>query len=155
MIIRRAVKDDIDEINRLLRQVLEVHADGRPDIFISGRKKYTDEELLDILSDDSTPIYVAVSDNSVVGYAFCVYQITKDNNILRDRTVLFIDDLCVDEKRRGQHIGTQIFEYVSGIAKENNCDAITLNVWAFNENALKFYESCGFSPLKLVMEKKM
>ncbi len=155
MIIRRAVKDDIEEINRLLRQVLEVHADGRPDIFISGRKKYTDDELLDILSDDSTPIYVAVSDNSVVGYAFCVYQITKDNNILRDRTVLFIDDLCVDEECRGQHIGTQIFEYISAIAKENNCDAITLNVWAFNESALKFYESCGFSPLKFVMEKKM
>ena len=153
MQIRRAVKEDLDRINHLLRQVLEVHAAGRPDIFISGRKKYTDSELLDILSDDNTPVFVAEDDGLVVGYAFCIYQITKANNILRDRKVLYIDDLCVDENCRGKHIGTQLFEYVSGIAKENECDAVTLNVWTCNEGAMKFYEKCGFSPLKYVMEK--
>lgn len=156
MLIRRAVKEDLDGINHLLRQVLEVHADGRPDIFISGRKKYTDSELLDILANDNTPVFAAVNDDGLVlGYAFCIYRVTKDHNILQDRKVLYIDDLCIDEKCRGQHIGTQLFEHVSGIAKENDCDAITLNVWAFNESALKFYEKCGFSPLKFVMEKKM
>ena len=155
MIIRRAIKEDMDAINSLLRQVLEVHANGRPDIFISGRKKYTDDELLNILNDDNTPIYVAVNDNAVVGYAFCIYQITKNDNILQDRKVLYIDDLCVDESCRGQHIGGQLFEYVSKVAQENNCDAITLNVWAFNKSALKFYEKCGFEPLKYVMEKKV
>lgn len=155
MIIRRAIKEDMDAINSLLRQVLEVHANGRPDIFISGRKKYTDDKLLNILNDDNTPIYVAVNDNAVVGYAFCIYQITKNDNILQGRKVLYIDDLCVDESCRGQHIGGQLFEYVSKVAQENNCDAITLNVWAFNESALKFYEKCGFEPLKFVMEKKV
>ncbi len=155
MMIRRAIKEDMDAINSLLRQVLEVHANGRPDIFISGRKKYTDDELLNILNDDNTPIYVAVNDNAVVGYAFCIYQITKNDNILQNRKVLYIDDLCVDESCRGQHIGGQLFEYVSKVAQENNCDAITLNVWAFNESALKFYEKCGFEPLKYVMEKKV
>lgn len=156
MIIRRAAKEDLDGINHLLRQVLEVHADGRPDIFISGRKKYTDSELLDILANDNTPVFAAVNDDGLVlGYAFCIYRVTKDHNILRDRKVLYIDDLCVDEECRGQHIGTQLFEYVSEVAKANDCDAITLNVWAFNESALKFYERCGFSPLSFTMEKKI
>ncbi len=156
MQIRRANKFDLIGINKLLRQVLEVHAAGRPDIFMSGRKKYTDDELLEILSNDNTPVFTAVDDdNSVLGYAFCVYQITQNDNILCDRRVIYIDDLCVDENCRGKHIGTQLFEYVKNFAHDNGFDAITLNVWAFNENALRFYEKCGFSPLKHVMEMKM
>ena len=41
MIIRRAVYSDIEEINNLLRQVLEVHHKGRPDLFKGGVKNIT------------------------------------------------------------------------------------------------------------------
>ena len=80
MQIRRADKNDLDGINNLLRQVLEVHANGRNDIFKSGTKKYTDAELIDILANDNAPVYVAVKDGAVLGYAFCIYQITKNGN---------------------------------------------------------------------------
>ena len=43
--IRRATAADIPQIDELLRQVLEVHHAGRPDLFKGGVKKYTDEEL--------------------------------------------------------------------------------------------------------------
>lgn len=156
MQIRRATETDIDGINFLLRQVLEIHAEGRPDIFISGRKKYSDSELKSIIADDNTPIYVAQDEGGrILGYAFCVYQITKNNSILRDRKTLYIDDLCVDEACRGRHIGTALFEYVKQVSEDNTCDSITLNVWCLNEAAMRFYEKCGFSPLKTVMEKKL
>ena len=156
MLIRRATKEDLGRINDLLRQILEVHATGRPDIFISGRKKYNDDELIAILQEDSTPVFVAEDETGfVVGYAFCELQVTKDNAILQDRTVLFIDDLCVDEACRGKHIGTALFEHVSAFAKESGCDGITLNVWSLNESAMRFYEKCGLTPLKVVLEKKI
>ena len=44
MYIRRAIEKDIDRILELLSQVLEVHANARPDIFISGKTKYTNDE---------------------------------------------------------------------------------------------------------------
>ena len=68
-------------------------------------------------------------------------------------TTLYIDDLCVDEKSRGQHIGRAIYEYVLKFAKENGCYNVTLNVWACNESAMKFYEKCGLSVQKIGMEK--
>ena len=43
MTIRRATAADIPQIDELLRQVLEVHHAGRPDLFKGGVKKYTDE----------------------------------------------------------------------------------------------------------------
>ena len=72
---------------------------------------------------------------------------------LSDIRTLYIDDLCVEEKLRGKHIGKQLYEYVLGFAKEQGCYNVTLNVWACNPSAMKFYESCGLSVQKIGMEK--
>ncbi len=151
--IRRAEEQDMEGINRLLFQVLMVHHNGRPDIFKAGCKKYTDDELQAIIYDDKTPIFVAVDEeNRVVGYAFCIFQQHIGNNILTDIKTLYIDDLCVDENNRGQHIGKQLYEYVIAFAKEQECYNVTLNVWSLNESAMKFYEACGLVPQKIGME---
>ncbi len=129
MNIRRAEMSDTNSINRLLSEVLEVHHQGRPDLFKGGVKKYTDSELAEIIVDDSRPIFVYENNGSVLGYAFCVFQQHINNNILTDIKTLYIDDLCVDEMARGQHIGKQLYEYVLEFAKTSGCYNVTLNVW--------------------------
>ena len=153
MNIRRADERDVAGINKLLYQVHRIHAEGRPDIFRLGNKKYNDEELCAILACDTTPIFVAVDDaEKVLGYAFCIYEETKNNPSLMDRKTVYIDDLCVDATERGQHIGTALYDYVKEEAKREGCSAVTLNVWCLNEGAMRFYEKCGMKPLKVVME---
>lgn len=144
---------DMSDINQLLRQVLTVHHNGRPDLFKGDVKKYTDEELADLIDDDSKPIFVAEDDGRVLGYAFCVFQQNVNNNILTDIKTLYIDDLCVDEACRGQHIGSSLYEYVLAYAKEQGCYNVTLNVWECNPVAKRFYEKCGLVPQKTGMEK--
>lgn len=154
MVIRRACEKDMNGINKLLCQVLDVHHKGRPDLFKGDAKKYTDSELLNIINDDGKPIFVAADENeTVLGYAFCIFQQHIGNNILTDIKTLYIDDLCVDENIRGKHIGKSLYEYVLDFAKESGCYNVTLNVWACNESALKFYEKCGLAPQKIGMEK--
>lgn len=154
MNIRRAQIKDSDRITTLLYQVQKVHSDARPDIFRQGAKKYTADELSDIIADDTRPIFVAVDENdTVLGYAFCIYEITENSTNLADNKMLYIDDLCVDENLRGKHIGSALYEYVVKFAKENGFDRITLNVWCLNESAMRFYEKCGLSSLKITMEK--
>ena len=154
MYIRRAKETDMPGINNLLRQVLMVHHNGRPDLFKPNAKKYTDEELAEIIADDSRPIFVGVNEaDEVLGYAFCIYQQHVNNNILTDVKTLYIDDLCVDEEKRGMHIGKQLYEYVCNFAKSQGCYNLTLNVWSCNESAMKFYEKCGLVPQKVGMEK--
>lgn len=154
MDIRRAEDKDLQGINKLLYQVLMVHHNGRPDLFKADTKKYTDEELLEIIRDDTKPIFVGVDeDDQVLGYAFCVFQQHVGDNVLTEIKTLYIDDLCVDENLRGQHIGKQLYEYVLSFAKEQGCYNVTLNVWSCNENARKFYEKCGLVPYKVGMEK--
>jgi len=154
MYIRRAKETDMPGINNLLRQVLMVHHNGRPDLFKANAKKYTDEQLAELIKDDTKPIFVCVDEEeTVLGYAFCVWQQHIKNEILTDIKTLYIDDLCVDENRRGQHIGKSLYEYVVAYAKENNFYNVTLNVWSLNESAMKFYEACGLKPQKIGMEK--
>lgn len=153
MKIIRAEEKHMDGINKLLNQVLMVHHEGRPDLFKANVKKYTDEELKEILKDDGRPIFVAEDENGqVMGYAFVVFQQYMDNNILTDIKTLYIDDLCVDESLRGQHIGKQLYEFVLNFAKQEGCYNVTLNVWSCNESAMKFYEKCGLKPQKIGME---
>ena len=122
-------------------------------MFRSGAKKYTDRQLKEILADDTRPVFAAVDEaGQVLGYAFCVFQEHRGDNILTDIRTLYIDDLCVDEALRGQHIGRALYEYVLNYAKENGCYNVTLNVWACNESAMRFYESCGLKPQKFGME---
>ena len=153
MQIRRADEYDIPGLDRLLYQVQDVHAKGRPDLFRLGGKKYTDEELLTIIKDDERPIFVAVDETGkVMGYAFCIYQTQEDSQSVVGRRILYIDDLCVDEACRGQHIGKTLYAHVVKMARASGCYHITLNVWQLNESALRFYEACGLVPLKTMME---
>ena len=153
MEIRRAAVSDTDSVNRLLRQVLEVHHKGRPDLFKGGVKKYTDAQLSDILTDDSRPVFAAFEGEKLVGYAFCVFIEHPGDNILTDIKTLYIDDLCVDESERGKHVGKALYEHVLDFAKRSGCYNVTLNVWTCNEGAIRFYEKMGLKPQKIGMEK--
>lgn len=151
--IRRATEADIPVVDKLLYQVHKVHSDARPDIFKQGAKKYTDEQLKKIFADELTPVFVAEKDGEVLGYAFCVHKQFIDDNNMTDIKTLYIDDLCVDENARGAHIGTRLYEYVLDFAKNNGYYNVTLNVWADNKSAVKFYEKIGLRIQKIGMEK--
>ncbi len=132
---------------------MKIHANIRPDIFISGTTKYTRSDLLEKLTNDEEPIYVAVDENDeVMGYAFCVLKQQPFSTNMVPFKSLYIDDLCVDSKCRGQHIGEQLFEYVKAEAKRLGCYEITLAVWAGNDGAERFYDRIGFKTKERIME---
>ncbi len=157
MIIRRALPQDLSGIEDLLSQVLEIHHAGRPDLFKSGVRKYAGEQLLEIITDDERPVFVAIDETElagpVLGYAFCIHQHHPDDNILADVHTLYIDDLCVDEQARSRHVGTRLYNYVLDYAREKGCHNVTLNIWACNEGALRFYEHLGLKPQKYCLER--
>ena len=150
--IRFAKEKDIPKIGDLLSQVDLVHHEGRPDLFKIGRK-YNDAELEELLDAKDRPILVSVDENDAVrGYAFCIFQQYKNNNVMTDIKTLYIDDLCVDKEMRGRHIGKELYAAAVELAKNNSCYNLTLNVWSCNESAIRFYESCGLLPQKIGME---
>ncbi len=56
---------------------------------------------------------------------------------------LYLDDLIVKEKYRGNKIGTKLLEQVLGIAKKSNCKRMRWQVLDWNTPAIEFYKSYG------------
>ena len=109
-------------------------------------------QILSMLDNSATPIFVAVENGAVLGYGFCMFKQYKNDPVIADHSTLYIDDLCVDENHRGQHIGKAIYEEILRYAKTRRCYNVTLNVWSCNPSAMKFYEQLGLKPQKVGME---
>ena len=154
MNIRLATPADIPGMIALLKQVGQVHHEIRPDIFRAHCQKYDEAALAALLQDESRPIFIA-EDGGVAGYCFCILRIFAGESVMTDRKELYIDDLCVDESRRGQGIAKALYRHVTDYAKSIGCGFITLNVWSGNEGAMKFYEKAGLTPRSITMETKL
>ena len=152
MEIRFAGAQDIPGLIDLLLQVGEVHHRIRPDLFRSGAQKYDEEALAKLLADSTRPIFVAVEDGRVLGYCFCIVEVTEHNPVLMDDKTLYIDDLCVDENCRGRHVGQVLYDRAVSYAREIGCRTLTLNVWCGNDSAMRFYEKQGLKPRNIHME---
>ena len=152
MLIRRAEITDIPDILRLLVQVCNVHQAIRPDIFRRDGVKYTEADLRELLPDDSRPVWCALEGERFLGYCFCQWEAFRDSSVMTDRRELYIDDLCVDENCRGQHVGKALYEHTCAYARQIGCRTVTLNVWCGNDSAMAFYEKRGLKPRKIYME---
>ena len=152
MLIRRANAADIPDLLRLLQQVCNVHQAIRPEIFKHDGVKYTESDLIELLQDESRPVWCAIEGDKFLGYCFCQWEVYRDSSVLTDRRELYIDDLCVDEAARGQGVATKLFDHVRREAKALGTGFITLNVWQGNDSALRFYEKMGMTTRKTFLE---
>ena len=142
MPIRKAQVSDIPALQELLQQTLLVHHQARPDIFKAEGSKYSNEELEKILGQKSTPIFVFENEaGGILGHLFCSIK------------TLFIEDLCVDEKARGQKVGEQLYRFAENYARKIDCYNLTLNAWNDNVGALRFYDRLALQAQETVMEK--
>lgn len=149
VIIRESKEEDSLSVYNLLRIIADLHKNGRPDMFPDLVSKYTVDEVKERLSKPDNGVFVAEKEGSVVGYVFC--------DVIREGVVntLYIDDLCVDPSARKMGIARMLMDKAKEYAKEKNCAYLMLNVWEFNENAVRFYENYGFETRTRHMEIKL
>lgn len=153
--VRRAKLSDAEKVSDLYCQISQLHHEGRPDIFKPAFRKYTQNEFMELICMKEFAVLVAEDEGGIVhGYAFCKIR-CFESSIIEPYKALYIDDICVDRESRGQHVGKALFEAVKELASELNCDNIELNVWEFNESAIRFYEKMGMTTQRRCMELKL
>ncbi len=153
MYIRLATEKDVDRLQDLLYTVQNLHAQGRPDVFIKDSRKYTHQKVKEIIGCKNSPVFVGEIEGEVMAYAFCEILDNTGTDNLKNLKTLYLDDLCVDEKFRGKGYGKAIYSFVKDYAKKQGCYHLTLNVWHLNQSAVMFYEKVGMQPLKTTMEQ--
>ena len=149
MIIRIAKLEDYEVIEALAKDVQKMHIKWSPDIYTLESNMIPKEFFKPIV--DNKTMYVAEEDNKVKGFImYTEKEYNIDNQV--KRTTYAIDAIAVDKQYRGQGIGTKLIDKIKEIAKDNNVDAIELQVNAKNIAAKAMYEKYGFSDKSINME---
>lgn len=151
--IREMNLNDYEDVKILVRQIHELHLSNRPDIYNDG-ESFPKECFEKVLSDVNNLNYVYVENKKIVGVLNATLQHTNPLPIIKLRTFYFIENIVVDKNHRRKGIAKKLFNYLTLKAKENNIDSIELNVWSFNTEAIKFYESMGMNIKNIRMEIK-
>ncbi len=150
--IRYAEEKDAYEIERLLGCIHKQHSQGRPDLFGGGKPKMNADMIRAVIAGKSTVFLAAADENDIlVGYAICMVH-PNENPAQRDYKSLYIDDLNVSEEHRRCGIGSALLDRIKEEAKALGCYNVTLNVWAFNSSAIRFYEKSGMFVQRMIME---
>lgn len=151
--IRKMLKSDYEGVKKLMKQVHQLHYVNRPDIFLDGdalSKSYFDK-----LFHDEYFHYVYVKDDEIVGLLMMEHHVKPGYEVVNDRNVFYISDLVVDENHRKSGIGRELYGYAATVAKSYEATGIELTAWSFNQDAIRFYESLGMTPMNMTMEKKV
>lgn len=154
VIIRKAKLNDFQGVHKLIMQVHKLHVCKRNDIY-KDVDPMNFEEFKTELSNNNNIYLIAEFENKIVGICFSQMKEILNNKIMKNRKILHIEDICVDEGYQKKGIGKKLYNQIVQLAKENNIDNIELMVWGFNENAIKFYKNLGMNIKNLKFEQKI
>ena len=150
--IRDAKEKDIPRILELLKQVLQIHADIRPDIFIPGTTKYTIDELRELLKNEEKPIYVAVDeekysfeyyfmkgeDSADVVYQYAVSNLSNTYDGVDDATIL------EDENNSVADYSVSASDYYCEVLKKENTVLYVTAYHDYELEAKKIIDELGY-----------
>jgi len=153
--VRFAKETELERVNELRKQVNELHAAGRPDIFKPGFSKELQDHVFAIWNDPDQKIVVAERDGVLCGVAVLHHIRKPENPYMYERDFLDIDEFCVDEAYRRTGVATELIAFIRLYAKSEGFDRIELNMWEFNGDALAFYEAVGFTTYRRYLEMQI
>ena len=141
-----------DDVNRLARQVHELHVQWRPDLYTMPEELFPEELYAELLKNRE--LYVAKLDGTVIGFALLKMRVSEGVGKVT-RKIMLIDQVCVDEALRNHGIGTQMMEEVRVLARAFGCTDLQLGVYPQNDAAVSFYQKCGFMIRSIDMQRKV
>lgn len=152
MTVRYARPDELERVNELRREVNQLHAAGRPDIFRPGFCDELRDRVRQLSEGPDTDVIVAVSDGKICGFAAVRYVDRPESPYMCARRYYHIEEFGVDHAFRRMGVGRALIGFCLAEAKNKNFPKLELDVWSFNRDALEFYEAVGFSTYRQYME---
>lgn len=147
-----AQRSDREAVNHLARQVHAMHVAWRPDIYEMVDELYPEVRVREGIA--ARELYVAKLNGQVVGYVSLKFKDYDYPGLVR-RKVMVVDEICVEETCRNQGIGKAMMEDVHALARAFRCTDLQLGVYPQNDEAVGFYQKCGFTIRSIDMQKKV
>lgn len=150
MTISKAKFEDYEEIHQIFKEVHNIHLLGTINTF-KDIDPLTKDEYQEFLKNGDIFLIAKNDENQIVGFVRAIIE-EHEGRLTRLKKTIHIDSLGVLKKKHNNGIGTALIEEIKKIARKEKCDNIILDVYSFNDNAIKFYKHQGFKTKKRLME---
>ncbi len=152
-IIRHATIKDYEKIAEFSKLIALHHVKNRPDI-LKKAPELTKREYKKTLKNKNCRVLIAEIDGKPAAY--CKTFIKKvGNEHWTDIKLVHVYEMYVDISFRQQGVASSLLDEIKKIANEIGATQIELDVWSFNEAAIKLYQKSGYTPQRIKMELKL
>ena len=156
MIIRQALKDDLNDICVLSNEIYGEHFESMPDTFLQPEGDNRDTPYWQCFIEDPEGIVLLVEENNeTIGVASGKIVVTKGIPFLAEKTRLYIGTMVVSEKYRRQGIASLLMAHLEEFALGFNATEVMLEVMHFNQGAETFYRELGFDDFSTKLVKAL
>lgn len=149
MVIKNATMMDFEEIHSIFGEVHDLHLNNTTNTF-KDIDPFTKEEFEEVLSDKNS-FFLIAEEIKIIGFIHAFIN-EREGRKTKFKRTMHIEHLGVIKTEHNRGVGSKLIEEIKKIAKVNKCDNIILDVYSFNENAIKFYKNKGFKEKKIKME---
>ncbi len=152
-VLRFAEMRDLPAVRILQKELFLHHKNTEPRLFKDDAPSFSDEYFASILQDPDYLVLLADSEESrAAGYLIAYVRRVRNHPVLADCDIFHVDDIFVSEALRGHGIGRALMEESIREAKARGCTLFDLGVYAFNQDAVDFYEAFGMKKQQYRME---
>jgi ribosomal protein S18 acetylase RimI-like enzyme len=153
--IREATADDLPAICVLGQEVNLLHHEAWPRVFAAPADPDRDApHWRQSISSASATTFIAEQSGNAIGF-ITVFLADDPSPLLQPGRIARIGSVCVTAPHRGQGVGRALMAQAECWAFERGAQDIRLNVWAFNEAALRFYDELGYGVRSHVLGKSL
>ena len=145
----------LNELIILNGVIQEIHAREYPGIFkFPIDENAVKNDFLAAIESNDHLVFVAEIDQDVVAYIWAQHIKRPESSLVYSASKIIIHHVCVAPDFRRSNIGCELMKRIENEADALNADHIALDVWSFNEGAVRFFEQSGYKPFNVNLWKR-
>lgn len=153
--IELATIQHFEQVNALVKEGHDEHVEALPHIFKDVQEVMPMSYYQQLIDEPDSDIVIAQCSDEVVGFAVISLEQAPSFESVMPRKYAYIHDFGVKGNQQRKGIGNLLFMSCKKWAKTNDASSIELNVWAFNNKAIAFYEQVNMQCVSQKMELKL
>ncbi len=152
LVVRYAKREELEAVNKIRKQVNEVHVKGCPDIFREDGWPFIGPFIYTRFDEENSEVIAAAIEDEIVGFTVVQYIAKPETPFNKERKYCHVEEFGVDENHRRKGIAAAMIDFIKEAARKRGFKRIELDMWEFNDGALAFYERAGLKTFRRLME---
>lgn len=150
------LEDVKDLLVELEEYILTIDKDDLDQLHPDYREKTTTLDLEEV-KENNGKCFIAVEKDKAVGLIMGIVSTYDENDYLDYKCPKTgeITELIISKNIRNNGIGQRLMEKMENYFRSINCEYVSVDVFAYNEQAINFYKKQGYHTRMLIDMKKL